>query len=160
MSIMLVEVRMPTILVIDDDIHVRVAIEAVLKRKNFGVVVAADGPDGLQLFKSGGFDAVVLDIFMPEMDGFATIKQLRGINPSVPIIAMSGRAFTDPKNESPDFLGMAVKLGANQALQKPFQGEQLFQALMRCLAGASVPFHNNPASMALATPQRMQRGAL
>ncbi len=128
---------MPTILVIDDDSHVRVAIESVLKRKNFGVVVASDGPAGLHLFNTRKFDVVVVDIFMPEMDGFATIKELRGRNTTIPIIAMSGRAFTDPVNEPPDFLGMAVRLGANYAIQKPFQGEQLFKAIMHCLAEAS-----------------------
>jgi CheY-like chemotaxis protein len=153
---MLQEVRMPTILVIDDDIHVLVAIESVLKRKKFDVVVAADGRSGLRLFKDAGFDAIVVDIFMPDMDGFATIKQLREINPAVPIIAMSGRAFTDPKNASPDFLGMAVKLGANQALQKPFQGEQLFRAIVRCLAEASMRAHQASDSAAGTMPARMR----
>lgn len=134
---------MPTILVIDDDSHVRIAIESVFRRKNFGVVLASDGPSGLMLFKSEEFDAVVVDIFMPDMDGFATIKELRGLNPRVPIVAMSGRAFTDPKNEPPDFLGMAVKLGANHAIQKPFQGEQLFKAIVSCLAVATVQDKEN-----------------
>jgi len=68
---------MSAILVIDDDSHALTAIEAVLKRKNFDVVIARDGHAGLDVFKAEKFDAVVIDIFMPEMDGIATIRELR-----------------------------------------------------------------------------------
>jgi two-component system, response regulator, stage 0 sporulation protein F len=129
-----VENRMPAILVMDDDGDALAEIEAVLKRNGFDVVVARDGRTGLGLFSTEKFDAVVIDIFMPEMDGIATIRQLRGLDRSIPIIAMSGRAFTDPRNGAPDFLGMAVKLGADHALQKPFGSDQFVQAILRSLA--------------------------
>ena len=59
---------MPAILVVDDDSHALAAIDAVLRRKRFDVVVARDGRAGLDLFKAAEkFDAVVIDIFMPEM---------------------------------------------------------------------------------------------
>jgi CheY-like chemotaxis protein len=125
---------MPAILVMDDDSHALAAIDAVLKRDGFDVVFARDGRTGLGLFKTEKFDAVVIDIFMPEMDGIATIRQLHGLDPSIPIIVMSGRAFTDPRNGAPDFLGMTVKLGADYALQKPFGSDQIVQALLRSLA--------------------------
>jgi len=126
------EHRMSAILVIDDDSHALTAIEAVLKRKSFDVVIARDGHAGLDLFKAETFDVVVIDIFMPEMDGIATIRELRALDPSIPIVAMSGRSFTDPRNGAPDFLGMAVKLGADQALQKPFRGDELVRAILCC----------------------------
>jgi DNA-binding response OmpR family regulator len=62
---------MPAILVIDDDSHALAAVDAVLKRKRFDVAVARDGRAGLDLFEAEKFDAVVIDIFMPEMDGIA-----------------------------------------------------------------------------------------
>jgi DNA-binding response OmpR family regulator len=62
-----VENRLPAILVIDDDSHALAAIDAVLRRQRFDVVVARDGRAGLYLFRAEKFDAVVIDIFMPEM---------------------------------------------------------------------------------------------
>jgi CheY-like chemotaxis protein len=151
------ENRMPAILVMDDDSHALAAIDAVLKRSGFDVVIARVGRTGLGLFKTEKFDAVVIDIFMPEMDGIATIRQLRGFDPSIPIIAMSGRAFTDPRNGAPDFLGMAVKLGADYALQKPFAGDQLVQALFRRLANRE--HLACAASPAVAARRRVLRSA-
>jgi two-component system response regulator (stage 0 sporulation protein F) len=133
------ENRVPAILVIDDDNHVCRTIESVLKRKQFDVVVARDGHVGIGTFKAMKFDAVVIDIFMPEMDGIATIRELRDLDPSIPIIAMSGRAFTDAKDGAPDFLGMAVKLGADHGLQKPFRSDELVDAILCCLAARKAP---------------------
>jgi two-component system response regulator (stage 0 sporulation protein F) len=130
---------MPTVLLIDDDPAVRAAIAAILKRGKFGVFVAPEGSTGLDVFNSARFDAVVVDIFMPDMDGIATIRQLRAANPTIPIIAISGHAITNKRAGAPDFLGMAVKLGATCALQKPFHPNQLFDAVNKCLAAGGTP---------------------
>ncbi|MGP0089795.1 MAG: response regulator [Xanthobacteraceae bacterium] len=122
---------MPTILVIDDDIATRTVIELILKQKQFGVAVASDGYTGLNLFETGRFDAVIVDMYMPGMDGLATTRELRRVDRSIPIVVMSGHAFTG----SPDFLGMAVKLGATCGLQKPFRADDLLRAIERCLLG-------------------------
>jgi two-component system response regulator (stage 0 sporulation protein F) len=122
---------MPTILVIDDDLATRTVIELILKRKEFGVFVAPDGYAGLSLFETVRFDAVIVDMYMPGMDGLATMRALRRLDRSIPIIVMSGHAFAG----SPDFLGMAVKLGASGALQKPFRADELLRAIERCLPG-------------------------
>jgi len=74
---------MPAIRVIDDDSHALAAVEAALRRKRFDVVVARDGRASLDLFKAEKFDAAVIDIFMPEMDGIATIRELRGLDLSI-----------------------------------------------------------------------------
>jgi CheY-like chemotaxis protein len=132
------ENRMPAILVIDDDSDVRTAIGSMLKRKGFDVLTARDGRSGLDLLRAGKFDAVIIDIFMPGMEGIATIRELRQLDSSIPIVAMSGRAFTDPATGAPDFLAMAVKLGADRALQKPFGGDELVDALLCCLADREV----------------------
>jgi two-component system, response regulator, stage 0 sporulation protein F len=127
------ERRMPAILVIDDDGYVRTTVESVLKRNGFDVVVARDVRAGLDVFRTRKFEAAVIDIFMSEMDGIATIRQLRELDASIPIVVMSGRAFTGPSNGAPDFLGMAVKPGADRTLQKPFRGDELVGAIRCCL---------------------------
>jgi two-component system, response regulator, stage 0 sporulation protein F len=130
---------MPKILIIDDDFATRTALSALLKRRHFDVFLAPDGPTGLQLVSSVDFDAVIIDMFMPGMDGIATIRELIKLKPYLPFIAMSGYAFTDRKQGAPDFLGMATRLGAAAALQKPFDTHDLLEAVDRSLAQRRSP---------------------
>jgi DNA-binding NtrC family response regulator len=125
---------MPTILVIDDDHSIRHAIQALLKKNGYEVVLASDGAAGLRLIGSARFDAVIIDMFMDGMDGLATIRELKKFDPKLPFIAMSGFPFTDPRNGAPDFLGMAVRLGAVAALQKPCRVFELLNAVQKCTA--------------------------
>jgi CheY-like chemotaxis protein len=124
---------MPTILVIDDDQAVRTAIKTVLEHEGFEVFVAEDGRTGLEAVQSMAFDVVIVDIFMPGMDGLETIKLFHVRAPRVPIIAISGFMFRDSSVPAPDFLGMATKLGAACALHKPFRPRELTQAVESCL---------------------------
>ncbi|WP_407153950.1 response regulator [Bradyrhizobium sp. STM 3557] len=79
---------MPTVLIIDDDQATRAALEMLLKKKKFGVFLAPDGPTGIRLLGSVSFDAVVIDMFMPGMDGLATIRELIKIDPTVPFVGI------------------------------------------------------------------------
>lgn len=124
---------MPTVLVVDDDMNVRKALDDLLRSRHFGVFFAADGYTGINLISAAQFDAVLVDIFMPGLDGLATIRQIRAANSRLPIIAMSGRNFTNVALGKPDFLGMAVKLGADAALQKPFSSQELFATIGKLL---------------------------
>jgi two-component system response regulator (stage 0 sporulation protein F) len=124
---------MPTVLIIDDDYATRTALETLLKKKRHCVFLAPDGLTGIRLIGSVSFDAVVIDMFMPGMDGLATIRELIKIDSTVPFIAISGYAFTDRKQGAPDFLGMAIKLGATAALQKPFDILDLLEAVDRAI---------------------------
>lgn len=130
---------MPAILVIDDDQAIRSALDFLLKRKQFDVLLAPDGPTGLRLISGVALDVVIIDMFMPGMDGIATIRELIKLKPDLPFIAMSGYAFTDRKQGAPDFLGMAIRLGAAAALQKPFENTELLGAIDR-----SIELHRRP----------------
>ncbi len=125
---------MPSILVIDNDAAVRVALEKVLKSRKYGVVVAPDGLTGLGLIGSIMFDAVIIDMFMPGMDGLATIRELTKVKPTLPFVVTSSRALTAPRKGATDFLGMAVRLGAATALQKPINAAELLDAIDGCVA--------------------------
>jgi DNA-binding NtrC family response regulator len=124
---------MPTVLIIDDDHATRTALEMLLRTKKFGAFLAPDGATGIRLVGNISFDAVVIDMFMPGVDGIATIRELIRIDPTVPFIAISGHAFTDRRQGTPDFLGMAIKLGATAALQKPFEILDLLAAVDRAV---------------------------
>jgi CheY-like chemotaxis protein len=125
---------MPRILVIDDDDAVRNTILALLAHARYEAVGADGGATGLKALTAGGFDAVLLDIFMPGMDGIETMRTFREHAPHVPIVAMSGFMVRDESGEAPDFLGLATKLGAAYRLQKPFRPKELYTVVEACLS--------------------------
>jgi CheY-like chemotaxis protein len=127
---------MPQILVVDDDPLVCKAIEVYLERNNFEVVVADGGEDGLRALEGTAFDLMIVDIFMPHMRGFESIRIFHERAPTVPLIAMSGYAFANLTSPAPDFLRMALELGASRCLRKPFTPAALQMAIDECLSQA------------------------
>ena len=126
---------MTRILVIDDDQPVRAVISMVLEAEGFEVVAVADGRAGKHAAESSRFDATIVDVFMPEVDGLATIRALRQSCPEMPIIAVSGAMglfeYRDAPDAPPDYLSMATELGAVTAVQKPFQPHELVRVVER-----------------------------
>jgi CheY-like chemotaxis protein len=78
------------------------------------------------------FDLAIVDIFMQDMDGLETIKVFRQSALRLPIIVISEYAFRAASEPAPDFLRMAVKLGAVTCLRKPFTDAQLLDAMRAC----------------------------
>jgi len=124
------------ILIADDDPAVQTTVRLLLERAGHHVVTAGDGRGALFQLRSGDFDLLFLDIFMPGMDGFETMRIVRQQQPSVPIIVISGHTIQPESNTSPDFLTMATKLGAVRSLQKPFKPDALLQTVAACLEAA------------------------
>jgi CheY-like chemotaxis protein len=125
------------ILIVDDDPAVQATIRIVLERVGHTVVVADDGAKGLATFEAGSFDLLILDIFMPGMDGLETMKLIHQRQPLIPIVVISGRPVSWDSVTAPDFLKMATKLGAISSLQKPFGPAELLAAVSGCLAAAT-----------------------
>lgn len=122
------------ILVVDDDPMVCMAIEIYLQRNNFRVTIADGGEAGLRALAHEQFDLMIVDIFMPHMRGFESIRLFHDRAPAIPLIAMSGYAFADLNSPAPDFLRMALELGAARCLRKPFTPDALLAAIKDCLA--------------------------
>ena len=125
---------MTRILVVDDDPMVCMAIEVFLQRHNFEVVVTDGGEDGLRALDCGGIDLMIVDIFMPHMRGFESIRIFHDRAPAVPLVAMSGYAFANLNAAAPDFQRMALDLGASRCLRKPFMPAALLTVINECLA--------------------------
>jgi CheY-like chemotaxis protein len=123
------------ILIVDDDSAVQSTLRLLLERAGHSVVTASDGRNGLAQFAAGDFDLLFLDIFMPGMDGFETMRMVHRQQPLTPIIVISGRPL--PSGSGPDFLTMAMKLGAVSSLQKPFKPAELLAAVANCLEAAA-----------------------
>jgi CheY-like chemotaxis protein len=120
------------ILVIDDDACVGTAIQAIMGRRLCETVLASRAHAGIHAFQTCGFDVVMVDLFMPGMNGLDTITRIRG-DSAVPIIAMSGFRLRNSLDPDQDFLGMAMLSGATTTLRKPFSPPQLVAAIDRSL---------------------------
>jgi len=121
------------ILVVDDDPAVQMTIRLILERAGHSVFVAGDGRKGLAAFESGDFDLLFLDLFMPGMDGLETMRHVHRQHPATPIIVISGRPLVADAGAEPDFLAMAIKLGAVSSLPKPFKPAALLTKVESCL---------------------------
>ena len=124
---------MARILVIDDDPAVRAAMQMVLERDGLEVDAVGDGPTGIKLVAAEDFDLLLVDLFMPGMDGLETIRQVHRHRPGLPIIIMSGLSFASAGTQPPDFLAMAGKLGAVGNLKKPFRPRELLAVVAQGL---------------------------
>ncbi|WP_295848173.1 response regulator [Tardiphaga sp.] len=122
------------ILVVDDDPLVSQAIELWLKQQGFEVVTADGAATGLAVLTKGRFDLMIVDIFMPHMHGFESVRLFHQSAPAVPLIAISGYDFAESRSPAPDFLRMALALGATRSLRKPFKPKTLLAVIDECLA--------------------------
>ena len=119
----------PRILVVDDEPEAVELIEFNLKQSGYTVSTAADGADALKKARSQPPDLIVLDVMLPEMDGFEICKTLR-LDPStnkVPIIMLTAKAA-----EIDRVLGL--ELGADDYLTKPFSTRELLLRIKKILA--------------------------
>ena len=115
---------LPKVLVIDDDQLFGRGAARWLTELGYQPVLATGGEQGLVLVEAGGFDAVLLDLHMPEVNGYAIIRQLKRVGLAVPIIAMSGT------NKIEDVIRV-WRESASDFLRKPFRIEDLAAALDR-----------------------------
>jgi CheY-like chemotaxis protein len=133
------------VLVVDDDKAVRTAIKTILEHHGYDVVVAEDGRSGVEAVRESRFDVVIVDIFMPGMDGLETIRVFHQHAPEVPVIAISGFMFRDTAKPAPNFLSMSTKLGAAYSLAKPFRAKDLLHVVQCCLTRTEHRRDPNPA---------------
>lgn len=101
------------ILVVDDDPKLVDLIRTALERAEFAVVTAPNGLQGEKVFRSNPVDLILLDVMMPQRDGFDMLRDVRAISP-VPIIMLS--ALTDTEN-----VVKGLELGADDYITKPFE---------------------------------------
>jgi CheY-like chemotaxis protein len=127
---------MRRILVVDDDLHTRLAIRIWLMRCGFRVAIADGGVNGLAALDDSTFDLMIVDILMPNMRGFESIRVFHQRAPMVPLIAISGYAFSGPETDNLACLKMALSLGARRCLRKPFRPATLLRVIDECLSEA------------------------
>ncbi len=115
------------ILVVDDEENVRELLSLLLQREGYEVRTAADGAAALESFRAGGVDLVLQDLKMPGMDGMALLKELKILDPLIPVIVLTAFAAFDHAVE-------AMRLGAYDFLKKPFDNDQVRSTAQRAIA--------------------------
>lgn len=103
---------MKTILIADDEDRMRIVLSDFLRNEDYIIIEAADGKEALDKFRENNIDLAILDVMMPEYDGWAVCREIRKTS-SVPIVMLTAR--TDEMDESFGF-----DLGADEYVKKPF----------------------------------------
>ena len=119
------------LLLVEDDASIREIVSIGLKAAGFRVVTAMDGRQGLASARSGGFDAVILDVMLPSVDGFEVCREIRKFS-RVPIVMLTART---------DLIDVVVGLesGADDYVKKPFELPELIARLRAVLRRAVAP---------------------
>lgn len=121
---------MAHVLLIDDDPLFRTMMRRALEGAGHEVRDAENGDVGMKMFAAEPAHVVVTDILMPEKEGIATIRELRGLGRPVTILAVSGGSDWTGRL---DVLGFARRLGADDVLWKPFRAQELVDRVARLL---------------------------
>src|SRR3990172_660227 len=124
-----------SVLVIDDETNIRKTLEGVLSDDGYRVLQAGDGPQGLDVLARSSVDAVLLDVWMPGLDGLETLKRIREGYPIVPIIMISGHGTIDTAVK-------AVKMGAFDFIEKPISLTKLLITLSRAIEQGELRLEN------------------
>lgn len=107
---------------VEDNAELREYLRLALEMQDYQVLTAEHGRAALGYLNGHRVDAVITDLFMPEMDGIETVAALRKQFPEIRVIAMSGRPGVD-------YLAVARELGVRHTLRKPFEITELLAAL-------------------------------
>ena len=119
------------ILVVDDDKHTRQLFRAILENEHYTVSTAADGEKALALMDTEHIDLVVLDIMMPNMDGYEFTKALREVENNLPILMVSAKQLPEDKRKG--FL-----VGTDDYMTKPIDEEEMLLRIKALLRRAKI----------------------
>lgn len=111
--------RFSKVLVVDDDVKILSFVRISLRLSGYQVITAVSGEESLELLESAKPDLMVLDVFMPGIDGFEVLRRLRIVT-GLPVIVMSAHSSASEE---------ALSLGANDFLAKPFRPDELVQRI-------------------------------
>jgi DNA-binding NtrC family response regulator len=125
--------RKGNVLVVDDEKTVCSSCRKILTREGYNVDVASSGKEALDKVKANGFDVVVTDWKMPEIDGIEVARRIKEEDPNIEVILITGYPSVETSIE-------AMRSGVSDYVPKPFTPQELSDALIRALArGQAVP---------------------
>jgi two-component system OmpR family response regulator len=120
------EAAKPKVLLCEDDTNLGMVLKNYLELNDYEVTLERDGRLGLAAFQREKYDICLLDVMMPNMDGFTVAEEIRDINPDVPLFFLSAKTMKD------DII-QGYKLGADDYITKPFDSEVLLHKIKAIL---------------------------
>ncbi len=120
-----------TILLVDDEIQLLSLLSDVLTKEGYRVISARNGQEAIYSARQGKPDLIILDIMMPEMDGYEFIRQHRRER-DTPIILLTAKVEEEEKV-------LGLRMGADDYITKPFSPRSWLPGLRRCCAGQKAP---------------------
>jgi len=121
-----------TILIVEDEPHIVMGLRDSLEFEGFTVISAGKGKDGIQLARAENPDAVILDLMLPDINGYAVCEELRRINAFMPIIMLTARSQETDKIRGLD-------AGADDYVTKPFSVNELIARMRAIFRRAARP---------------------
>ncbi|MCC7668488.1 MULTISPECIES: response regulator transcription factor [Leuconostoc] len=123
---------MTKILVVDDEVAISTLLQYNLEQNGFEVTTAGDGSSAYQLAKSEQFDAILLDLMLPNVDGMTVLKQIRQDKITTPVILVTAKG-----DEFDRVFGL--ELGADDYITKPFSPREVIARLKAVLRRSQIP---------------------
>ena len=119
-------IKKVTVLYIEDEIFLGKIVKESLESRGYTIIMGADGATAMQLYQSSSPDICVLDIMLPNKDGFTIAGEIRQVNKQIPIIFLTARSQTED-------LVKGFQLGGNDYIRKPFSMEELIVRIENAL---------------------------
>jgi two-component system response regulator AtoC len=120
------DTRLNNILIVDDELNMRLVLQAMLKKEGYEVAAASDGLEALKMLKTGPVDVVVTDLKMPNLDGLGLLERMIREYPSVPVIIITAHGTVATAVD-------ALKKGAFDYISKPFEQEDLKNVIRKAV---------------------------
>ncbi|QRG87425.1 response regulator transcription factor [Bulleidia sp. zg-1006] len=130
---------MATILIVDDEEKIRFLIDTYSKHEGYLTVLASNGLEALDQLKNHSIDLVVMDVMMPELDGFSALEQMKAIQPNLPVILLTALGQEYDKVRG-------FELGVDDYVEKPFSPRILLlrmKAILQRVYGKQLDSYEN-----------------
>jgi len=145
--------RRAAILVIDDEEIMREILDALLTREGYHVRLAASGEEGLELARAEPFDAAIVDVMMPGLDGIATLEELRKLDDDLPVLMLTAFASVETAIA-------AMKLGAFDYVTKPFKNDEVLVVVRNAVERRQLVAENTALRQTLQAQYRRFAGII
>src|SRR5687767_14564772 len=145
--------RSASILVVDDEEIMREILDALLTREGYQVRLASSGEEGLELARAQTFDAAIVDVMMPGLDGIAMLQELRKLDDDLPVLMITAFASVETAIT-------AMKLGAFDYITKPFKNDEVLIVVRNAVERRQLVAENTALKQSLQAQYRRFAGII
>lgn len=124
------------VLLVEDDANLGTLLREYLEAKGYSTTLAVNGKQGFDLFAKDKFNMCILDVMMPIKDGFTLAKEIRGIDPNIPIVFLTAKSMKEDTAEG-------FNAGADDYITKPFSMEELLMRIKAILRRTEIKSNVN-----------------